>query len=270
LSLDDVDDDLKAQGWDTFIKMFDGYNLHTTKEFSQIFDGYREKFGDIQLEATKGFISEATGHPFSGQKWFKNSKIDKVPWNLFMTSRKIDCCEKGILVSLLKVRWHGLLSVLKHFITCECLYGQVFLYHVRFLMHFIGFHMNVLFYLLRSLYKKQSLDSSLFHHGLIKMLLVHHLTTLGDYWDGFLARNTFFTSTPKKNPMLDKPMIEKHVDFPSDKPTFLEENPRDEAIPNQFLYGKHDVGCEFNETPKHDLIVVHNPTVKSDSKYPHK
>jgi hypothetical protein len=42
-------------------------------------------------------------------------------------------------------------------------------------------------------YKKQSLDSSLFHHGLIKMLLVHRLKTLGDDWDGFLARNGFVT-----------------------------------------------------------------------------
>ena len=110
-----------------------------------------------------------------------------------MTSIKINCCEKGIPVSLLKVRWHGLLSVLKQFITCEGRYGLVFLYHVQLLMHFIGFHLNVSFYLLRSLYKmskrykKKSLDSSLFHHGLIKMMLVHHSKILGDDWDGFLA-----------------------------------------------------------------------------------
>jgi hypothetical protein len=47
-----------------------------------------------------------------------------------MTSRNIDCCEKGILVSLLKVRWHSLLSFLKQFITCEGCYVLVFIYHV--------------------------------------------------------------------------------------------------------------------------------------------
>jgi hypothetical protein len=103
-----------------------------------------------------------------------------------MTSRKIDCCERGIHVSLLKVRWHGFLSVLKQFVTCEGRFGLVFPYHVRLLMHFIGFPLNVSFYLSRSLYKmlkrykKQSFESSLFHHGLIKMLLVHRLTILGD------------------------------------------------------------------------------------------
>jgi hypothetical protein len=208
---------LKGQGWDIFIKKFKGYNLHVAKEFTQTFDGCREKVGDIQLEVTEEFLSEATGLPLSGQKWFKNSKIDEVPWSLFMTSKKIECCDKGIPVSLLKVRWHGLLSVLKQFITCEGHYGLVFLYHVRFLMHFIGFHLNMSFYLLRSLYKmskrykKQSLDSSLFHHGLIKILLVYRLKTLGDDWDRFLARNGFVTTIPTENPMLDKHLIEEHL-----------------------------------------------------------
>jgi hypothetical protein len=113
LSLDDVVEDLKGHGWDAFIKRFEGYNLRLAKEFTQTFDGCREKVGDIQLEVTEEFISEATGLPLTGQKWFKNSKIEEVPWGLFVTSRKIECCEKGIPVSLLKVRWHGLLLVLK-------------------------------------------------------------------------------------------------------------------------------------------------------------
>jgi hypothetical protein len=118
-SHDDVVEDLKGQGWDIFIKKFKGYNLHVSKEFTQTFDGYIAKVGDIQLEMTEEFLSEATRLPLSGHKWFKNSKIDEVPWSLFMTSKKIDCCEKGVHVSLLKVRWHGPLSILKQFITCE-------------------------------------------------------------------------------------------------------------------------------------------------------
>jgi hypothetical protein len=44
---DDAIEDLKGQGWDAFIKRFEGYNLHVAKEFSQTFDGCREKIGDI-------------------------------------------------------------------------------------------------------------------------------------------------------------------------------------------------------------------------------
>jgi hypothetical protein len=94
-------------------KGYEGYNLHVAKEFTQTFDGYRAKVGDIQLEVTEEFINEAIGIPSISQKWFKNSKTEEVPWSLFMTSRKINCCEKGIPISLLKVRWHGLLLVLK-------------------------------------------------------------------------------------------------------------------------------------------------------------
>jgi len=144
------------------------------------------------LKVIEEFLSDATWLPLTGQKWFKNSKLDKVPWSLFFTSRNIDYCDKGIPVSLLKDRWHGLLAILKQFITCEGRYGLLFLNHVQLLMHFIGFHLNVLFYLLIILYKmferckKRSLDSCLFHHGLIKILLVHCLQTLGDDWDRLL------------------------------------------------------------------------------------
>jgi hypothetical protein len=69
-------------------------------------------------------------------------------------------------------------------------------------MHFIGFQLNMPFYLLRSLYKmskrykRQKLDSILFHHGLIKLLIVHHLKLLNDDWDAFVTRNGFVTVNP--------------------------------------------------------------------------
>jgi hypothetical protein len=44
---DDVSEDLKNQGWDMFIKKFQGYNLQVAKEFTLTFDGYGEKVGDI-------------------------------------------------------------------------------------------------------------------------------------------------------------------------------------------------------------------------------
>jgi hypothetical protein len=37
LSHDDAVEDLKGQGWETFIKRFEGYNLHVAKEFTQTF-----------------------------------------------------------------------------------------------------------------------------------------------------------------------------------------------------------------------------------------
>jgi hypothetical protein len=76
------------------------------------------------------------------------------------------------------------------------------------------------FYLLRSLYKmskrykRQKLDSILFHHGLIKLLISHHLKLLNDDWDAFVTRNGFVTINPVETPVVDKPMLEKSL-FPS-------------------------------------------------------
>jgi hypothetical protein len=130
-----------------------------------------------------------------------------------MTYRKINCCGKGISISLVKPRWHSLLLILKQFVTCEGRYRLVFLYHIRLLMHFIGFDLDMPFYLLRSLYKmskiykRQSVDSSLFHHGLVKIMLMHHLSTVGDCWENFLIWNGFAQIVPTVNLNLDEPLI---------------------------------------------------------------
>jgi hypothetical protein len=136
---DDMSEDLKSQGWVEFLKKFQGYNLQAAQEFTLTFDGCRAKVGDIQLEITEEFLREAMGLPLTGQKWFKNSKLEEVPWSLFVTSRKIQCCKKGMPLSLLKYRWHSLLALLRLFVTCEGLYDLIFLYHIRMLMHFISF-----------------------------------------------------------------------------------------------------------------------------------
>ena len=69
--------------------------------------------------------------------------------------------------------------------------------------------------------KRQSLNSSLFYHGLIRILLVHHLKLQGDDWDTFLSHNGFVTSNPTKVPMVDKPMLEKPPIPFSDRPILL-------------------------------------------------
>jgi hypothetical protein len=100
-------------------------------------------------------------------------------------------------ISFLKARWHDFLAVVKQFVTCEGRFGLVFLYHLRLLMIFMGFPLNMLYYLLRSLYKmgkrykKHRSDSSLFHHGLVKILLIHHLESKNDSWDSFITRNGY-------------------------------------------------------------------------------
>jgi hypothetical protein len=206
------------------------------QDFAQTFDGSREKIGDTQLEITEGFVSEEIGLPSKTKKCFKNSQIEGVPWSLFVTSQNINCCEKGILISLVKPRWHSLLIIFKQFMTCEGQYGLIFLYHIHLLMHFIGFELSMPFYLLITLYKVsktyqiQSVNSSLFHHGFIKILLIHHLSIVGDCWDNFLVRNGFYMTIHVVNRCLDEQLIKNQSYFSIDTPEYTNINPLDVKI----------------------------------------
>jgi hypothetical protein len=144
-------------------------------------------------------------------------------------------------VSLLKTWWHGFLAILRQFVTCEGRFGLVFLYHIRFLMNFIGFQLNMPYYLLRSMYKMakrykgQRLNSSLFHHGLIKILLVHQPKFQNDSWDTFLTRNGFITPSTVE---VDKPIMEETIVPATDRvvPSYTEACVTDilnDHMPNQ-------------------------------------
>jgi hypothetical protein len=127
-------------------------------------------------------------------------------------------------------------------------YGLVFLYHIRLLMLFIGFELNMSFYLLMSLYKmskrykRQSMNSlsSPFHHGLIKILLLSHLSQIGDNWESFLSQNGFSQTDNTMNPPLDV------------NPSF------DSPVTESQGFNSPD-GCEINESVS---IVLKTPMVK--------
>ena len=153
LLFDNARQDLENSGWLVFIQIFESFNLSIAQQFALTFDGYRAKVGYIQLELNEEFLSSATGLLAIGQRWFKNSKVDKVPWPLLFTSRKIVSCDRGMPVTALKTRWHDLLEIVMQFVTCEGRYGLVFLYHLRLLMNFIDYPLNMPHYLLQSLYK---------------------------------------------------------------------------------------------------------------------
>ena len=174
--------------------------------------------GDVKLEVIEDFLSQATGIPVSGQRWFKNAKVEEVPWSLLFTSRKIKGCDKGMPISFLKSRWHDLLTVVKQFVTCEGCFGLVFLYYFLLLMIFMGFPLNMPYYLLRSLYKmgkrytKQRSNSSLFHHSLIKILLMHQLELQNDSWDSFITRNGYGNPNMEE---VDKIVVEETLVYPT-------------------------------------------------------
>jgi hypothetical protein len=102
LLYDNTRDDLERNSCCLFIEKFKGFNLRVAQEFALTFDGCREKIGVVQLEVTEEFLSQAMGLPAAGKKWFKNAKVEEVPWSLMFTSWKITSCDRGMHVSSLK------------------------------------------------------------------------------------------------------------------------------------------------------------------------
>jgi hypothetical protein len=65
----------------------------------------------------------------------------------------------------------------------------------------------------------------LFHHDLIRLIIVHHLNLHGDSWQAFISRNGFANTEPVQ---IDKPVVSEtkveppmpfHVLLPSPKPS---------------------------------------------------
>jgi hypothetical protein len=64
----------------------------------------------------------------------------------------------------------------------------------------MGYPLNMPFYFLHSLYKmakrfkREKVDNILFHHGFIRLIIVHHLNLHDDNWQTFISRNGFVDS----------------------------------------------------------------------------
>jgi len=173
-----------------------------TKSFACLFDGTEDEIGDIKVTITESMIGEATELPRSGEKWFKKMGINGEYWKVFLKNPNMDTIvfKKGIPSKTLKSKWRNLLLILQKFVKCEGQFGYMYLYHVRMLMHFLEDHqMNLPYFLLNSLKKMstnvqkriQLIENTLYHHGLIKILVEFHLQSIGDNWESFLVINHF-------------------------------------------------------------------------------
>ena len=103
--------------------------------------------------------------------------------------------------------WKTPLEMIQNYITCEGHYDRVLRCHLRFLMHLSGDKkMNLPYYLFKSMQKmiarnhshQERTVHSLFHQGLIKLLVVFHLKKKGKTWEDFLFVSGFEAEKQKE------------------------------------------------------------------------
>ena len=144
-------------------------------------------------------MAEAIGVRNEGELWFK-----KVPFTFnaqrYLLPGIIPDWSKAVLIHNFRAEWVEPIKFLQSYITCEVMYAFVIKYHFRFLQHLAGeSRMNLAFFLLKCLQKMSSrikehhdhTAQSIFHHGLIKLIISTILQREGKTWDYFLFWSGF-------------------------------------------------------------------------------
>ena len=123
--------------------------------------------------------------PRGQETWFKSFKFDMEPCKEFMKPEYADMdLNNAIPRSCIKDTYAKLLLNIQRYFTCEGRYHKVYTYHFKLLLHFTGnISLDFPSYLHRSLAKmvdkvkskSEGSETSLFHHGLMKLLILDEL-----------------------------------------------------------------------------------------------
>ena len=263
--------------WNFCVKLKGGHT-QVTKEFALNFTGLSSKVSMLEIQVSPEIIARVTEIPRGGQEWFKNFKFDMNLCKEFLKEAYVnEDLTKAVPRNYLKEHYALLLTCIQKYLTCEGRYNKVYSYHFKLLLHFTGkASIDIPFYLFQSLtkmcdkiqLKKDECETSMFHHGLIKLLVLDGLDKIGRDWDSFIfmagfQNKTGLTPLPTKE---KEPVKEKEVS--SKEPTIaqLRKEAKDKkkvksppVKPVKPLVIKEPIQSSSNEKMKHKKD-IHGPS----------
>jgi len=191
---------LREIQWLPFLEKFHGSNEEVTKQFAFTFNGEKALIGNFSFRVSEDTIAQSIGISPEGEKYFKTKQFKEKSWTQFMSRSRVSSVnwKKGVPRSWLMHPWDEMVYILQKFVTCEGRYSIVYLYHIKLLLHLKRqCVISLPYFLLQSLTKmsktiqkqKGNEDKSLYHFGLIKILIEHELQRRGKMWKEFLAAN---------------------------------------------------------------------------------
>jgi hypothetical protein len=167
------------------------------KDFSLDFDGTKSKVGTLELEVYEETIIATIEIPNVGERWFKSMNLNASFSKEFLKPEcQGDNLSKGVPRSHLVEGFDNILRVIQRYFTSEGRFNMIYQYHIRILLQFTGKdRMNLPFYMFRSIgkmvdrvqAKSKVVDTSVFHSGFIKMLVMEDLKKRNMEWDQFIA-----------------------------------------------------------------------------------
>jgi len=168
-----------------FSEKLKGGHVEVTKDFSFNFTSLNSRVGVLEIPISLEVTSIVTKIPRGQEIWFKNLKFEMAPCQEFFKQEFIGSdLTKSVLRSYVKNSYANLLTCIQKYFTCDGRYHKVYSYHFKLLLHFTRkISLDLPFYMFHSLgkmydkvqLKKEACESSLLHHGLIKLIVLHEL-----------------------------------------------------------------------------------------------
>lgn len=195
-----------------FFQRLQGHHIQVSQDFAPNFKGTYTKVGILHFPVSPNRISQATRIPRTGEECFKAMNFNlKICDDLLKPENVGINMIIGIPRTFLKGNYSKLLMVIHKYFTCEGRFHTKYLYHFKLLLHFIGKQlMDIPFYIFRSLGKisdkvqgrPERSETSIFHHGLIKFIVLEELKKLNRDWGTFLFMSGYEIDapTPRKTP----------------------------------------------------------------------
>ena len=188
-------------GYWRFYEKLQGGHVQVTKDFAFNFTGLNSRVGVLEIPISLEVISAVTEIPRGQERWFKKFKLEMAPCQEFLKPKFIASdFTKSVPRSYVKDSYANLLTCIQRYFTCEGRYHKVYPYHFKLLLHFTGkISLDLPFYLFRSLgkmcdkvqLKKEACETSLFHHGLVKLIVLHELQRVDRDWSTFMFMSGF-------------------------------------------------------------------------------
>ena len=154
-------------------------------------------------------ISEATGIPNVGEVWPKRKVLDYVHFEPYVMPAFMRQLSGVFPFRFLRREYAPILRLIMHYFTCEGRFSLVYSYHIRLLMHFTRVRMmNIPVFFFQNIQRMVPIlqrktpaqqFTSLYHFGLIQLIVSHQLSQQGIPWEEFISHE-FFIAPPQPQP----------------------------------------------------------------------
>ena len=167
--------------WTEFFQRLNGFHRETALQFSLNITETHSEVRGLRIEVSEAIVVEVTSLPQVGRAWFGRRTPNVVAVQDFLIEGKqIHQSRRGIALQSLPRPWDQVAVFLKKYITCEGRYHTIYYSELPLLSHLRHRALlNIPFYLFNDLHqmagfvrKAKHPNSSLTHHGLLKLIIL--------------------------------------------------------------------------------------------------